>query len=345
MTMLIKNLSLVIPCFNEVNIISSTLDAIFSYMDQKHPQVQLEIILVNDGSTDETLNKVVNYQKGEKRLKLINFTINKGRGAAMKAGIAESSSEYIMFLDADLSYDVEHISEVISYFERTPKTDVIIVSPYMKGGMFKNIPILRLITSRVANWILSGFFSQDISTVTSMVRAYRAEVIKDLVLIENGKELHLEILRKLYLVGADIAEIPGRLIWKEKKNRSNRISARAIASSAKKHLLYGFLSRPTRIIGKLAIVVLLISFWEFFNLVRIFLSFYAPKDHWFGRDLWVGLSQTFNNSPHTVIIAVVGLIISIQILTYLALFSILNMQHEEQLQHLIMLFKKENNKK
>lgn len=341
---MVGNFSLIIPCFNEADIISSTLERVFSYVGQKHPQVQLEVIIVDDGSTDETVNKVVDYWKNETRLKLVNFATNKGRGAAMKAGIAAASCEYIMFLDADLSYDVEHISEVILYFEENPKTDVLIVSPYMKDGISKNVPLLRLITSRMANWILSGFFSQNLSTVTSMVRAYRTEVIRGLVLIENGKELHLEILRKLYLVDANIAEIPGRLIWKENKKRGKRINARAIAISAKKHLLYGFLASPTRMIGKLAIIILAVSLWEFFNLVRIFLSLYTPKDHWFSKDLWLGLSQTFNNSPHTVVIAVVGLIISIQVLTYLALFSVLNMQHEEQLQHLIMLFKKESEK-
>jgi len=313
-------------------------------LGSKHADIQYEVIAVNDGSSDRTVERIKNFQEKESRLKLINFEYNKGRGSAMRAGLAMATSEYLLFLDADLSYDVDHITDVINYFKSSPQTDALIISPYMKGGISKNIPLARLLLSKMANWILADFFSSEISTVTSMVRAYRTKILQGILLVESGKELHLEILRKLYLVGANIAEIPGRLIWKEKKSRNARISKKKIAISAKKHILYGFLSRPTKFLGKLAFFVLLISLWEMFNLLRNFWSYYSPQGDWIGQDLWAGLSQTFYHSPHTVVISVVGLIISVQVFSYLALFSILNMQHEEQLRHILKMYKDQQEK-
>lgn len=331
----VNSLSIILPCFNEESSILTTLKRVENHILNNIKLVRFNIIVVDDGSTDSTKLIVNNYIKESSNTKLISFPYNKGRGAAMKAGLASVTTEFLIFLDSDLSYDVEHISEVVNYFNKNPNTDAIILSPYMKDGQAKNIPFFRLCLSRSANWILSGFFSSEISTVTSMARAYRTNVIQNIILIEDGKELHLEILRKLHLVSANISEIPGRLIWKEKKNRGQRLNKKKVAKSAKKHLLYGFLAKPTRLIGKVSILILLVSLWEIKNLFIVFLSFYSPGEQWYGKDLWHALNETFFSSPHTVIIAVVGLIITIQAFSYLSLFSVLTMQHEELLQHIL----------
>lgn len=334
---MVKSMSIIIPCFNEEAGIEKSLKSIFEYILRCHAGVNFDVIIVNDGSTDNTKSIVEDFSFCGHTATLLNFEYNKGRGAAMKAGLAASKMEYSMFLDSDLSYDVEHISSVIDHFNNNPRVDVIVLSPYMRGGVSQNIPFSRLLLSKAANWILSGFFSSNISTVTSMARAYRTSIIQNIALVENGKELHLEILKKLYLIGAVIDEIPAKLVWKNKKERAQRLNKKKVAASAKKHFLYGFLAKPTRVIRRISLFVFLVSLWELNNLFMSFIRFYEPTDNWLGRDLWVGLSKTFSSSPHTVVIAIVCLIISIQAFTYLSLFSVLNMQHEEQLQHLLKI--------
>jgi glycosyltransferase involved in cell wall biosynthesis len=325
------------PCFNEENSIQENVRKVIQFVDSSCPGISYEVLTVNDGSTDGTLKILTDLQSEFKQLKVLNHPFNKGRGAGMKTGLSGSTGEYVLFLDADLSYDVDHIQKVLDTFKNNNKVDAIIISPYMKGGMTKNVPFSRLLLSRFANWILSGFFSQQISTVTSMARAYRGEVIRTLPLYEDGKEIHLEILKKLHLVGANIVEIPGRLIWKEKKNRNARLNKRKVAEAAGKHLLYGFLAKPTRFLSKLAVFILLISIYEFINVGFVFLQNFHSSALGFWKDVWIGLSQTFAASPHSVVIAITTMIISIQLLSFLAIFTILKMQHEESLRHILAI--------
>lgn len=333
-----KKISLVVPCFNEASTIEETVSAISKHFKASKQNIAYELILVDDGSTDETLQKITNLRTSNTSINVVAFKENQGRGAAMKAGIKEASGDYIMFMDADLSYDVEHISIAIDQFEKNSKCDAIIFSPYMKGGVAKNIPFSRLMLSKCANWLLSGFFAGQISTVTSMVRAYKTETLRQIPLLEDGKELHLEILKKLYLVGANVVEVPGKLIWKEKKQRAGRLNKKKIASSARKHFLYAFLIRPTRFFGKISFLILIIGLYELSTLLYFFMKNFTTTSEGFWKNVWSSLSLTFSHSPHTVIIAVTCLLLSIQLISFVILFNILKMQQDETLRHLIALF-------
>jgi glycosyltransferase involved in cell wall biosynthesis len=333
-------LSLVIPCFNEELSIRDNILRIISFMKSALPELSFELLVVNDGSTDSTSKILMELQEYFSCLKILNHEFNKGRGAGMKTGLKASVGKYVMFLDADLSYDVDHIKEVVDVFNESQKVDAVIISPYMEGGVAKNIPFSRLMLSRTANWILAGFFSSRISTVTSMVRAYKGDLIRNLPLFEDGKELHLEILKKLVLIGANIKEIPGRLIWKEKKSRGARLNKRKVAASAGKHFVYGFVFKPTRFIGWGTLFIFLISLYEFFNVGRLFFSLIKISGEGFWRDVWVGLSQTFMHSPHTVIIAVTSLLVSIQLMSFLIILTVLRFQHEESIRHVVAILQK-----
>jgi hypothetical protein len=158
-------------------------------------------------------------------------------------GISSSRGDYVICLDADLSYDEKHIGSILDCFEGDPKTDVVVVSPYMKGGYTKGVPWGRLMVSRLANWILAGFFEGKLSTVTCVVRGYRGPLIRAIPLFEDGKEIHLEILRKLALYGARILEIPGRLEWKRTRKQPRERGKSNFFISAGKHTWYVFSSR------------------------------------------------------------------------------------------------------
>lgn len=336
-----KKISLIIPCFNEEQGIADTLNSILHY-HQKNltSKIDLEIIPVNDGSTDSTETILKKFEKEHNEVKPVYFPMNRGRGAAMKEGIKSSTGTYVMMLDADLSYDVHHIGKVIEKFESDDSIDAIVVSPYMKGGIAKNIPFNRLLLSKVANWILSGFFSKSISTVTSMVRGYKGDIIRMLPLLEEGKEIHLEILRKLSILDARIEEIPGQLVWKSKGGR-RKISLK-VASTAKKHILYGFLAKPTRFLTKISAVLFIVGIYELYNIGLKCLEFYKITERGFIHDLWFSLDSAFHHSPHTVVIAITCLFFALQISSYIAMLSIAKLQHEEKMKHILSIMAKES---
>lgn len=330
-----EKVSIVIPCFNEEDNVAVTLDRVNRFFEENlSDRYELELMPVDDGSFDKTKTILNELVEKNSSLKPVYHPRNMGRGAAMKSGIANCTGDYLIFLDADLSYDVDHIQEIMATFSGELRPDAVIVSPYMKGGVAKNIPLSRLLLSRCANWVLSGFFSKNISTVTSMVRGYRAEVIKKIPLHEDGKEIHLEILRKLILLDYFVEEIPGRLIWKEKKERGKRLNKKKVAGAATNHLFYGVLTKPTRLLTKVSLLLLCFGLYESLVIAYTTMQNFQAHGH-FWRDLWLALSQSFANSPHSFLLAGLSLVLSAQSISFLVLFSILKMQHEEILKHLI----------
>lgn len=333
-------ISIVVPCYNEESTILTTVTAVMAYIKGFYSDHIFELLLVDDGSKDSTasiLLSVATTYTGV--IRPIFLPTNTGRGAAIRAGIRSSSGDYVIVLDADLSYNENHIGKILDKFFEDSRIDAVVISPYMRGGYVSGVPRDRLMLSRLANWMLAGFFDDKLSTVTCSVRGYRGNTIRALPLFENGKSLHLEILRKLSIRGSKIIEIPGSLVWKETKKRSRRGFGLNVFTSASQHLQLGLLNRPTRLFKYMAIILLLVAIYETINIVTVFIGFYTslpsvPLD--FG--VWEALSLTFAKSPHSVVIAGLSWLLGWQIGLFLFLFKLLKLQHEELMRHILALW-------
>jgi len=334
-------ISLIIPCFNEADGIAGTVGTIRSYMQEEQADHSYEIILIDDGSSDGTGEILKELSEEHENVRSIHFPYNRGRGAAFRAGISTSKGDHVIALDADLSYDEKHIGSILKCFEEDPRTDVVVVSPYMKGGSSHGVPWGRLFVSRMANWILGGFFAGKLKTVTCVVRGYRGSLIRAIPLFEEGKEIHLEVLRKLALYGARIVEIPGRLRWQRKTTTSGSRGRLRFVSSAQEHVWYALMIKPARVFKYFAFLLLFVGVYESFNILRSFLGFYDPAaDERFWRCVWVGLSKSFSYSPHTYGIASVSLILSFITFSYLAILHVLRLQQEETMRHLMAVLER-----
>jgi dolichol-phosphate mannosyltransferase len=329
-------LSLIIPCFNEADNIELTLNAVTGYIQNNYSDMDYEILPVNDGSTDNTPSLIAQYSKNYPQVIAgCGFEKNRGRGAAIKQGIDISKGEFVICLDADLSYDVNHIGEILNSFNQGPTPDVVVVSAYMRGGTVKGVPLPRLILSRLANWVLSGSFPCNLSTVTCVVRGYRGSLLRTTPFFEDSKELHLEMLWKLFLRGARVVEIPGRLKWEQKK-KARRKNSLKIVSSAKQHLLYGLLLRPTRVFRMIAWVTLGIAIYESIVILIVSYGKFQFKET-IVHSFWWALNQSFMQSPHTFFIAGIAYLFSFQLIFFLVLFRVLMMHHVEN-QRLLLHF-------
>lgn len=328
--------SILIPCFNEEATISHTIQQVEYYLSQLHSISSWELILINDGSTDGTL-KVLELCQRES-IRVLSFDRNRGRGAAVKAGMQAAKGEFIIALDADLSYDLNHIQEILDVFFHQPTIDVVVVSAYMKGGTVQGVPLSRLALSKIANWILSRFFPQRLSTVTCVVRGYRHDVIKNLCLLEKGKEFHLEILKKLFLKGAQVQEIPGRLVWKRDKKIDNPSSrGLKVMKSSKKHLLYALAIKPYGFFKYLILVLLFVGLYESAVFCFQAMKAFNLNQETFWSALWVALNVTFSHSPHTFFIALGSLILGFNTFFFFLIIYILRVNHEENLRHLMAI--------
>ncbi len=121
-----KNISIVVPCYNEEKRLKKNIKKFVEFAKKNDS----EVIFVNDGSIDSTLNILRHYSKKNKRIKVITYEKNKGKGYAVKKGILNANEKYILMCDVDLSTPLSEIRKL----ERFKNYDIVIGSREMKNS-------------------------------------------------------------------------------------------------------------------------------------------------------------------------------------------------------------------
>ena len=242
-----------LPMFNEAENVESTLkrveEALASF------QGDYEIIPVNDGSVDHTLEILKRIKSKDRKIKVVSYSKNIGRGMALRKGFRESSGEIVVSNDADMSYDPRYIVDLVNTLRREEDTDLVLASPYMPGGGVENVPPLRVWISKLGNKVLRFALPNRIYTSTGIFRVYRKKVLGSLELESEGKEIHLEILSKALALGYRVKEIPAILTGR-KKGRSKFKFKKTAAS----HLVFSVFEKPMIVFGFLGCLTLGIGF-------------------------------------------------------------------------------------
>lgn len=145
--MLKKGLSIVVPVYNEVECIDNTVKSLYSLIKNIKIELNLEVIFVDDGSTDGTLQKLRSILDNTNNFKLIVHTDNKGYGAALKTGILQSSFDVVAITDADETYPNDKIFE---FYEELKKNNYDMIVGARVGKNVK-IPLIR----KPAKWLLN----------------------------------------------------------------------------------------------------------------------------------------------------------------------------------------------
>jgi len=244
------DVSLIIPMYNEAANIERTLYQVSRVMN--FLKYSYEIIIVNDGSKDNTLELLKKAASRNKKIVLCNHLINRGLGNALKTGFNISKGNIIIPLDADLSYNARYISILINKLESNPDCDLVTLSPYMGGGRVLKVPFFRLLISKLGNRVIAYALSAKLHTVTCMVRAYRREVIDSLDLDSEGPEIQMEILAKVLNLGFKVEEIPAVLTA-----RVGGKSKFKLKSGVSRHLLLSLYEKPMLLFGVIGLLTLL----------------------------------------------------------------------------------------
>ncbi|HBM15735.1 MAG TPA: glycosyl transferase family 2 [Lentisphaeria bacterium] len=203
-------IDIIIPVFNEKDVIVSTLEEVESKVKTTH-----EIFIVYDFDEDNTLPVVKKYIEDTKKLNIKLLRNNYGRGVvnALKKGFDTTESLAALVVMGDLSDD---LSVVDKMFEKIQEGyDIVCGSRYMKGGRQIGGPLFKGFLSRMAglslHWI-TGIPTHDISNSFKM---YRTSNLKSLVIESTGGfEIALEVLVKTFVKGGMITEIPST--WKDR---------------------------------------------------------------------------------------------------------------------------------
>lgn len=258
-------ISVVCPFYNEEAIIEAAL----AKMSDKLSSLEhdWELIVVNDGSTDQSCDLARRAASGNPRIKVIGYAQNRGRGYALRHGIYQAQGEIVITTEVDLSWGDDIVHRLISAFKEHPDADMIVASPNLPGGGYRNVPFKRVLISRIGNMIIRFGQGREMTMYTGMTRAYRREVFLSLPIDEDEKEFHLEVAQKAQAFDFKIYEIPCILEWKDAKlarpGAAKRKSSSKIAKLMRTHMAFAAAAAPFRYILPFSFVLFSLSFFFF----------------------------------------------------------------------------------
>lgn len=190
-------LSIIIPVFNEAEnlpVLHENLEAVLNALGREY-----EVILVNDGSTDDSSAVLTALTIQNPRFKVVSFVRNFGQTAAMMAGIDHSQGDIIIPMDADLQNDPEDIPRLLAKLDE----GYDVCSGWRQDR--QDHAIKRNLPSRFANKLISTISGVRLHDYGCTLKAYRREVIKDVKLYG---EMHRFIPIYANWMGARVTEIP-----------------------------------------------------------------------------------------------------------------------------------------
>jgi glycosyltransferase involved in cell wall biosynthesis len=337
-------ISIVTPCYNEEAILQQNINSIIAYMDSKNQMYEWEILIINDGSRDNTGLIADDLVSRNKKIRAIHHPSNLNLGNALQTGFRNSKGEIIVVLDIDLSYGVEYIGQMVDKLIETT-ADIVIASAYMKGGKVTAVPFQRRIMSRWVNRFMSMAAQDKYYTFTGMVRAYRKSFIQSVNLKTRDYEINPEIIYKAMILRAKIVEIPAHLDWTEQnKFAGKRTSSLRVLRSFFSGLMSGFIFRPYIFFMGIGVFLMILSLYQLVWLLIQTLSFMASHNNLEGQNTFsYSLAFQFREYPQSFLVGGITFIIAIQFLS-VGFLSLQNKRYFEELFHLGTALKKDTNK-
>ncbi len=329
--------SVVVPAYNESAIITPHLERLCRYMTQLEDNYRWEIIVVNDGSKDNTGELADTFAASHTNVSVCHHRVNRNLGGALQTGFQQASGDYIAVMDIDLTYSEDHIGRMLDKIRET-EADIVVASPYMKGGKNIAVPFFRLLLSRVVNWLLRLMSTVDIHTFTGMVRLYNAGFLRNLNLKSITYSINPEIIHKAGIMRGRVVEIPAELDWSfQKKVGASRSSSIRIWQGILAGLMSGFIFRPYMFFLGIGMALFAVSMYI---IIWIFaLTFNVLPD--FDPDLFnletrfgMAVARIFSERPYSFLVGGVSLIISFQFLG-IGFLSLQSKRYFDELFHLV----------
>lgn len=204
----LPSVTLVIPIYNEEQSIAYLYKTLREFRAKLETQYRVQFCLVDDGSRDDTWNRLQEKFDGLRDCRLVRHGTNQGVAAAILTGIKNADTEVVCSIDCDCSYDPNVLEAMIPLLEGA---DMVTASPYHPKGRVVNVPKWRLFLSRTLSLMYSTLLKGRFYTYTSCCRVYRRESMIDLPLRNTGFLGVAEMLVRLKLIGGRIVEYPAVL--------------------------------------------------------------------------------------------------------------------------------------
>jgi glycosyltransferase involved in cell wall biosynthesis len=196
----LAQLSVVIPAYNESATILAAVQAVL------RQECVLEIIVVDDGSTDDTLAIASNIARAEPRVRLLQHNRNQGKGAAVRTGLKSATGEYVIIQDADLEYDPADYSTILKPF-LDGKADVVFGTRFSGGGAHRVLYYWHYLGNRLLTLLSNMATNLNLTDMECCYKAMRRSIVDRLNLKEERFGIEPEITAKIARQGVRIYEV------------------------------------------------------------------------------------------------------------------------------------------
>ena len=202
------SITIVIPAYNEAERLGPTLDRVIAFAQNK--QWNAEIIVVNDGSHDQTAEIVRNFAAKTPVVRLVENLVNRGKGYTVRNGVLNAKGELILFSDADMSSPIEEAPKLLAALE---DADIAIGSRWMNTELqTRRQSLMRQILGRVFNLLLRLLLRLNFKDTQCGFKAFRREAAMAVFPLQQveGWGFDPEVLFLAQRLGFRIVEVPVR---------------------------------------------------------------------------------------------------------------------------------------
>lgn len=230
--------SIVIPARNEEQNIADTINAIRSTLI--HENINFEIVVVNDGSSDQTYSIVQQLNLKDNRIKIVNNPFSNGIGHAIRYGLECFSGDYVIIAMADASDEPKDILGYIHEFQKG--YDCCFGSRWISKGLVENYPQHKLVLNRFVNWCISFLFQINYADVTNAFKGYSRKAIKGISpILSRHFNITVELPLKAIVRGYKFSIIPTR--WYGRKKGKSSLKLKEMGSRYLFIIIYIFLEK------------------------------------------------------------------------------------------------------
>ena len=192
--------SVIIPVYNEKSTISEIIDRV------RAVDLEKEIIVVDDGSTDGTSQQLAEIARRFEDVKILSHKKNRGKGAALRTGFAEASGEIIIVQDADLEYDPRDYEALLVPI-LDGRADVVYGSRFL-GGPHRVLFFWHYVGNKFLTLLSDAFSNLNITDMETCYKMFKKEVLDDIQLRSNRFGFEPEFTMKIAKKGFRVYEVP-----------------------------------------------------------------------------------------------------------------------------------------
>jgi len=171
------DLSILIPAYNEEALIVNTLESLRSYMAARTEQY--EIVIVDDGSHDKTVACIQDWQKNSgAALRLFVNQKNMGKGFSIRRGVMESRGQYVIFIDADLPYELYAIDDFLKALRNG--FDLAVGSRVLPGSEVRGVPAYRYIAGQIFSLMVQAVLFSGLPDTQCGFKSFKSEAAREI---------------------------------------------------------------------------------------------------------------------------------------------------------------------